>query len=72
MDAVVHLCVKTKFITKYKKQHNLKSFRQNKHNVHLYLFQRSYLLSKEIPLAQTSDNVFCLAAIFDCLHGNGR
>ena len=25
---------------KYKKQHDLKSFRQNKHNVHLYLFQQ--------------------------------
>ena len=35
--------IKTKFIKNTKS--NINSFWQNKHNVHLYLFQQSYLLS---------------------------
>ena len=39
--------------------------------MYLYLFQQSYSLSIQLPLTQTSNNLFCLAATFDCFHGTG-
>ena len=46
----IYADIKTKFIKKYRKQHNLKSFWQKKHNVHLYLLQQSHSLSMQYLL----------------------